>query len=87
MLKVFPGFRFDRHQITGQRIYNARKFFGELHLDIVESCGETARPGQLVETIIETIDRLRDSLGEIVCTENPEREDQELDQCCYAVSD
>jgi hypothetical protein len=87
MLKVFPGFRFDQHQITGQQIYNARKFFGELHLDFEESYGESARPVQLVENIIQAIDSLRNSLGEIVCTENPEREDWELDQCYYSVSD
>ena len=87
MLKVFPGFRFDQHQITGQQIYNARKFFGGLHLDLAESYGESARPVQLVENIIETIDRLRNSLGEIVCTENPERDDWELNQCYYSVSD
>jgi hypothetical protein len=87
MLKVFPGLRFDQHQITGQQIYNARKFFGELHLDLAESYGESARPVQLVENIIETIDRLRNSLGEIVCTENPERKDWELDQCYYSVRD
>ena len=42
---------------------------------------------QLVENIIETIDRLRTSLGEIFCTENPDRQDWELDQCCYTESD
>jgi len=87
MLKVFPGFGFDQHQIIGQQIYNARKFFGGLHLDLAESYGESARPVQLVENIIETIDRLRNSLGEIVCTENPERDDWELNQCYYSVSD
>ena len=87
MLKVFPGFRFDQHQITGQQIYNAREFFGKLHYDLSESYGESARPVQLVKNIIETIDSLRNNLGEIVCTENPEREDRELDQCYYSVSD
>ena len=87
MFKVFSGFNFDQHQITGQQIYNARKFFGELHLDLAESYGKSARPVQLVENIIETIDRLRNTLGEIVCTENPEREDRELDQCYYSVGD
>jgi hypothetical protein len=87
MFKVFPGFSFDQHQLTGQQIYRAREFFGELHLGLAESDGESARPVQLVETIIETIDSLRDSLGEIVCTENPGREDRELDQCYYTVSD
>ena len=87
MLKVFPGFSFDQHQITGQQIYNARKFFGELHLHLAESYGESARPVQLTKNIIETIDRLRNSLGEIVCTENPDREDWELDQCYYSVGD
>ena len=87
MLKVFPGFSFDQHQITGQQIYNAREFFGKLHYDLVESYGESARPVRLVENIIETIDRLRNNLGEVVCTENPNREDWELDQCYYSVSD
>jgi len=87
MLKVFPGFSFDQHQLTGQQIFNAREFFGKLHYDLLESYGESARPVQLVEDIIETIDRLRNSLGEVVCTENPNREDWELDQCYYSVSD
>jgi hypothetical protein len=87
MLKVFPGFSFDQHQITGQQIYNAREFFGKLHYDLLESYGESARPVRLVEDIIETIDRLRNNLGEVVCTENPNREDWELDQCYYSVSD
>ena len=87
MLKVFPGFSFDRHQITGQQIYNAREFFVKLNHDLAESYGESARPVQLVENIIETIDRLRNSLGEVVCTENPDREDWELNQCYYSVGD
>jgi hypothetical protein len=87
MLNVFFGFRFDQHQLTGQQIYNAREFFGKLHSDLVESYGESARPVRLVEEIIETIDRLRNNLGEVVCTENPNREDWELDQCYYSVSD
>jgi hypothetical protein len=41
----------------------------------------------LVEEIIERIDRLKNNLGEVVCTENPDREDWELDQCYYSVSD
>ncbi len=87
MFKVFPGFSFDQHQITGQQIYLARKFFGQLHLDLAESYGKSAGPVQLVGNIIETIDRLRNSLGEVVCTENPDREDWELDQCYYSASD
>jgi hypothetical protein len=87
MLKVFPGFSFDQHQISGQQIYNARKFFGELHLHLAESYGESARPVQLAENIIETIDRLRNSLAEIVCTENPDRQDWELDRCYFSVGD
>ena len=87
MLKVFPGFSFDQHQLTGQQIYNAREFFGKLHYDLLESYGESARPVLLVEEIIERIDRLRNKLGEVVCTENPDREDWELDQCYYSVSD
>jgi hypothetical protein len=87
MLRVFRGFSFDQHQNTGQQIYNARELFGKLHHDLVESYGESARPVQLAENIIETIDRLRNSLGEVVCTENPDREDWELDQCYYSVSD
>ena len=87
MLKVFPGFSFDQHQLTGQQIFNAREFFGKLHYDLLESYGESARPVLLVEEIIERIDRLRNNLGEVVCTENPDREDWELDQCYYSVSD
>jgi hypothetical protein len=87
MLKAFPGFDFDQHQITGQQIYHAREFFGELHLNLSESYGESARPVRLVEKIIETIDRLRNNLGEVVCTENPDRKDWELDRCYYSVSD
>jgi len=87
MLKVFLGFSFDQHQITGQQIYSAREFFGKLHHDLAESYGESARPVQLIENIIESIDHLRNSLGEIVCTENPDREEWELDQCYYSVSD
>jgi hypothetical protein len=87
MLNVFGGFSFDQHQITGQQIYNAREFFGKLHRDLAESYGESAKPVQLAENIIETIDRLRNSLGEVVCIENPDREDWELDQCYYSVSD
>jgi hypothetical protein len=87
MLNVFRGFSFDQHQITGQQIYNAREFFGKLHHDLAESYGETAKPVQLAENIIETIDRLRNSLGEVVCIEYPDREDWELDQCYYSVSD
>ena len=87
MLKVFSGFSFDQHQLTGQQIYNAREFFGKLHYDLLESYGESARPVLLVEEIIERIDRLRNNLGEVVCTENPDREDWELDQCYYSVSD
>ena len=87
MLKVFPGFRFDQHQLTGQQIYNAREFFGKLHYDLLESYGESARPVLLVEEIIERIDRLRNNLGEVVCTENPDRKDWGLDQCYYSVSD
>jgi hypothetical protein len=87
MLKVFPGFSFDQRQLTGQQIYNAREFFEKLHYDLLESYGESAKPVQLVEGIIETIDRLRNNLGEVVCTENPDREDGELDQCYYSVGD
>ena len=87
MLKVFPGFSFDQHQMTGQQIYNARQFFGKLHYDLSESYGESAGPVRMVESIIESIDRLRNNLGEVVCTENPDREDWELDQCYYSVSD
>ena len=87
MLKVFPGFSFDQHQITGQQIYHARELFGKIHQDLAESYGKSARPVQLVENIIQTIDRLRNNLGEVVCTENPDREDWELDQCYYSVSD
>jgi len=87
MLKVFPGFSFDQHQLTGQQIFNAREFFGKLHYDLLESYGESARPVLLVEEIIERIDRLRNKLGEVVCTENPDRENWKLDQCYYSVSD
>jgi len=87
MLQIFPGFSFDQHQLTGQQIYNAREFFGKLHYDLLESYGESGRPVRLVEDIIERIDRLRDILSEVVCTENPDREDWELDQCYYSVSD
>ena len=87
MLKVFPGFSFDQRQLTGQQIYNAREFFGKLHYDLLEAYGESVRPVLLVEEIIERIDRLRNNLGEVVCTENPDREDWELDQCYYSVSD
>jgi hypothetical protein len=87
MLRVLQGFTVDQHRMTGQQIYNAREFFGKLHLDLAESYGESAKPVQLVANIIETIDRLKNSLGEIVCTENPDREDWELDQCYYSVSD
>jgi hypothetical protein len=87
MLNVFRGFSFDQHQITGQQIYNAREFFGKLYHDLAESYGESAKPVQLAENIIETIDRLRNSLGEVVCIENPDREDWELNQCYYSVSD
>ena len=87
MLKVFHGFTFHKHQVTGQQLYNAREFFGKLHHDLVDSYGDSARPAQLAVNIIETIDRLRNSLGEVVCTENPDREDWELDQCYYSVSD
>jgi hypothetical protein len=87
MLKVFPGFSFDQHQLTGQQIYNAREFFGKLHYDLSESYGESSKPVRLVEEIIEKIDRLRNNLGEVVCTENPDREDWELDQCYYSVID
>ena len=74
MLNVFPGFRFDQHPITGQHICNAREFFGKLYYDLSESYGESARPVQLVEEIIETSGRLRNNLGEVGCTENPNRE-------------
>jgi hypothetical protein len=87
MLRVFPGFSFDQHQLTGQQIYNTREFFGKLHYDLLESYGESARPVRLVEEIVERIDRLINNLGEVVCTENPDREDWELDQCYYSVSD
>ena len=87
MFKVFGDFAFNQHQITGQQIYHARKFFGKLHHDLRESYGESARPVQLVENIIEKIDHLRNYLGEVLCTENPDREDWELDQCYYSVSD
>jgi hypothetical protein len=83
----FPGFSFDQHQLTGQQIFNAREFFGKLHYDLLESYGESARPVLLVEEIIERIDRLRNKLGEVVCTENPDRENWKLDQCYYSVSD
>jgi hypothetical protein len=85
MLKVFRGFSFDQHQITGEQIYNAREFFGKLHHDLAESYGESAKPVQLAENIIETIDHLRNILVEVVCTEHPDREDWELDQCYYSV--
>jgi hypothetical protein len=87
MPKVFPGFSFNQHQLAGLQIYNAREFFGKLHYDLLESYGESARPVRLVADIIETIDRLRDNLYEVVCTENPDREDWELGQCYYSVSD
>jgi hypothetical protein len=87
MLKVLRGFTFKQHQITGQQIYHAREFFAKLHHDLTDSYGESARPVQLAENIIETIDRLRSSLGEVVCTENPDREDWQLDQCYYSVGD
>ncbi|MCG6981946.1 MAG: hypothetical protein LJE88_11110 [Deltaproteobacteria bacterium] len=87
MLRVFYGFTFDQHRMTGQQIYHAREFFGKLHLDLLESYGESAKPVQLVSNIIETIDLLKNSLGEIVCTEHPDREDWELDQCYYTESD
>ena len=87
MFKVFGGFSFDQHRLTGQQIHHAREFFGKLHHDLAQSYEESAKPVQLVENIIETIDRLRNSLGEVVCTENPDREDWELDQCYYIESD
>ena len=87
MLKVSRGFSFDQHQITGQQIYEVIAFFGKLHHDLAESYGKSARPVQLVESILESIDRLRNSLGEVVCTENPDRGERELDQCYYSVSE
>ena len=87
MWRRFSGFSFEQHQVTGQQIYNARVFFGELHNNLIESYGESAQPARLAESIIETIDSLRNSLDEVVCIENPDREDWELDQCYYLVDE
>jgi len=67
------SFSLEQHQIAGQQIFNARVFFGELYIDLAKSYGKTATPVRLAEDIIDAIDRLRDSLNEVVCTENPDR--------------
>ena len=85
MRSKFAGFSFERHQMTGQRIYHAREFFIRLQVDLAKSYGETAKPVRLAENIVETIDRLRNSLDEVVCIENPEREDWELNRCYFSV--
>ncbi|MGD8372972.1 MAG: hypothetical protein PVF76_04420 [Syntrophobacterales bacterium] len=87
MPRRFPGFSFKQHQLTGQQIYNARQFFGELHNNLANSYGESARPVKLAENILEIIDSLRKSLDEVACIENPDREDWELNQCYYTVEE
>ena len=77
-------FSLEQHQITGQQIFNSRVFFGELYVDLAKSYGKSATPVRLTEVIIDAIDRLRDSLNEVVCTENPEREERELNRCYYS---
>ena len=39
MPRRFPGFSFKQHQLTGQQIYNARQFFGELLNNLANSYG------------------------------------------------
>lgn len=87
MFKGFPGFSFEQHQITGQQMHNAREYFGNLHIALAKSYGESAKPARLVEDVINTIDRLRNSLVEVGCTENPDREVSELNRCYYTVSE
>ena len=87
MQKGFPTFSYEQHQVTGQQIYSARMFFGELHINLAESYGESAQPAKLVESIIRTIDSLRTSLDEVLCVENPDLEDWELNQCYYSVDE
>ncbi len=79
------SFSLEQHQITGQQIFNARVFFGELYIGLAKSYGKTATPVRLAEDIIHAIDRLRDSLNEVVCTENPDREERELNRCYYSI--
>lgn len=79
------SFSLEQHQIAGQQIFNARVFFGELYIDLAKSYGKTATPVRLAEDIIDAIDRLRDSLNEVVCTENPDREERELNRCYYSI--
>ena len=78
-------FSLEQHQITGQQIFNARVFFGELYIDLAKSYGKTSPPVRLAEDIINAMDRLRDSLNEVVCTENPDRKERELNRCYYSI--
>jgi FtsZ-binding cell division protein ZapB len=83
MPKKCEGFSFEEHQKKGDELYQACRTLQTLCLDISKAYGKTAPIAQLSSKAQKAAEELRNQLDNLVCRENTERLDMEVNGCYY----